>query len=102
MKNGSVKPVFSRNEDINKIAFLNWRMEFGDVNNLFNLADGYFQSASLLTEACLVDNHDKKADIIIFPILACFNHGIELYLKASTLTVTSCLTMTRKLEAHIT
>lgn len=79
----SNKPVFSRNDEIDKMAFLGWRMDFGEITNTVNLAEGYFQSAILQTENCLIDNDGKRADIIIFPILMCLNHGIELYLKAN-------------------
>lgn len=50
---------------------------------MINLAEGYLESAILLTESCLNNNTWKRADIVIFPILMCFNHGIELYLKAN-------------------
>lgn len=70
----SEKPIFSRNDDIDKMAFLNWRMESGEIINLFNLAEGYFQSALILTEECLKENRDKKADIVIFPFRIKHNH----------------------------
>lgn len=60
------------------MAFLNWRMDSGDIINLFNLGDGYFQSALILCKNIIQNNERKKADIIIFPILMNFNHGIEL------------------------
>ncbi len=76
--------IFIGNKNFRKSAFLNWRMDSGEILNVFNMAEGYFQSAIILTEKALEDNRDKKADIIIFPILTCFNHGIELYLKGLT------------------
>lgn len=79
----SNKPIFSRNEEIDKMAFLSWRMDFGAISNMINLAEGYFESAIIQTESCLQDNEWKRADILIFPILTCLNHGIELYLKAN-------------------
>lgn len=79
----NIKPIFSRNDIIDKMAFLDWRMDFGEISNMINLAEGYFQSAILQTESCLQDNTGKRADVIIFPILMCFNHALELYLKAS-------------------
>ncbi|MTK06667.1 MAG: DUF429 domain-containing protein [Hungatella sp.] len=47
------------------------------------IADGYMESALILARKCLEDNNDKKADIVIFPILFSVNHAIELYLKAT-------------------
>jgi hypothetical protein len=38
--------MFSRNEDVDKTAFLNWRTEKGnDILNLLNLADGFMLAA---------------------------------------------------------
>lgn len=90
--------VFSRNDVIDKMAFLDWRMGSGEIQNIINLAEGYFQSAILQTENCLHDNSDKRADIIIFPILMCLNHGIELYLKASILILNKLLNNNLKIE----
>lgn len=78
-----MQPIFSRNADIDKIAFLNWRISVkDDIRNLLNLADGFLLSAIELAKHCLNNNEDKRADILIFPILANANHGIELYLKS--------------------
>ncbi len=94
-----MKPLFSRNEDDTKIAFLNWRIESDDnILNMLNLAEGYMKSALLLTEICLQDNQDKKGDIVIFPIFANFNHGIELYLKAINWTLNKLTGSTRQIE----
>jgi hypothetical protein len=78
-----MRPIFSRNEDIDRIAFLNWRIS-KDTNilNLINMGDGYLLSAIRLAKLCLINNSDKTADIIIFPILMNANHGVEIYLKA--------------------
>tara|TARA_Y100001934_G_C11968941_1_gene593091 strand:+ start:14 stop:628 length:615 start_codon:yes stop_codon:yes gene_type:complete len=76
-----MNPIFSRNDNFRKIAFLNWRMDSEKTQNNKNMAEGYVKSAVILIKECLSDNQDKKADIIIFPILTCLNHGIELYLK---------------------
>jgi len=95
----SIKPIFSRNDDdIDKMAFVNWRMESGELRNLCNLADGYFQSATILIDDCLTENKDKKADIIIFPILACLNHGIELYIKSITLMLNKLIGNNLKID----
>lgn len=78
-----MKPIFSRNDDIDKIAFLNWRIERDNgVLNMINMADGFILSSIRLARLCLINNSDKSADILIFPILTNANHGIELYLKA--------------------
>lgn len=86
-----IQPIFSRNEDISKISFLNWRMESDSITHLFNLGDGYFDSSLILVEKCLEDNKDKKADILIFPIFTSVNHGIEVYLKGLTLLLNKIL-----------
>ena len=36
----------------------------------------------MLAQDCLQDNGDKKADIVVFPMLFSANHAIELYLKS--------------------
>ena len=78
-----MKPFFSRNDDVDKTAFLNWRIsKHKEIKNLINIADGFMLSSIKLAENCLVDNIHKEADILIFPILTNANHGIELYLKA--------------------
>lgn len=77
------KTIFSENEDFNKSAFLNWRTSSNeDIWNLIVLADGFLSSAIELAKKCIQVNKDKKADILIFPILHNANHGIELYLKS--------------------
>lgn len=93
-----VQDIFSRNEVIDKMAFLNWRMENEDIANLFNLGDGYFESALILCNKCLSNNKGKIADILIFPIFMNFNHGIELYLKGLTLTLNELLKVDIKID----
>ncbi|MBC7863536.1 MAG: hypothetical protein IAF38_11210 [Bacteroidia bacterium] len=78
-----MKPIFSGNNDYNKSAFLNWRIsKHDDIFNLLNLAEGFLFSSIEQAKSCLANNDDKRADILIFPILTNANHGIELYLKA--------------------
>lgn len=46
------------------------------------------------------DNGDKKADIVIYPILFNANHAIELYLKAITWTLNILLNKPYKIEGN--
>ena len=64
------------------------------------IADGFMQSSLLTTKAVLEDNGDKKADIIIYPILFNANHSIELYLKAITWTLNILLNKPYKIEEN--
>lgn len=41
------------------------------------IADGYMKAAIMLAQDCLQDNGDKKADIVVFPMLFSANHAIE-------------------------
>ncbi len=94
-----MQDIFSRNIDIDKIAFLNWRISKDDeINNLINLADGFMLSSIEIAKLCLKDNDDKKADILIFPILANANHGIELYLKGIIWLINAILKDSAKTE----
>ena len=96
-----MQPIFSRNIDIDKIAFINWRIAQGDdIRNLLVLADGFMSSAIELSNVCLADNQDKKADALIFPILTNANHGIELYLKAILWTLNKLTETDSKIEGR--
>lgn len=78
-----MKKIFTYNEEINKNAYLNWRTNrYEPIKNLQVLADGYMESSIELAKICLKDNTDKKADILIFPILFSLNQGIELFEKS--------------------
>ena len=82
-RNITMKKVFNYNSDVEKTAYLNWRTNMHEpIQNMNVLAEGYFQSALLLAKECLNNNDDKKADILIFPMLFAVNHGIELYEKS--------------------
>lgn len=97
----SMQPIFSRNIDYTKIAFLNWRIDNGgELRNMLNIAEGYLDSSIALAKYCLLDNEDKKADIIIFPILTNANHGIELYLKALNWLLNRLLNSDKKIEGR--
>lgn len=76
---------FSKNSDIDKTAYMNWRISFqnGTGGQFFTISEGYAESAISLVNECLKDNSDKKADAWIFPILHCIVHSIELALKST-------------------
>jgi hypothetical protein len=97
-----MKKIFSGNEDFNKSAFINWRTsKHEDINNILVLADGFLSSAIELSKNCLANNANKKADILIFPILFNANHGIELYLKALIWTLNKLLNSeTKEKNSH--
>lgn len=93
--------IFQGNEDSRKSAFLNWRVSNTEsIENLFVLAEGFLNSSIQLIQICLDNNDDKKADILIFPILHNLNHGIELYLKAMIWTLNSLLENKQKIEGN--
>lgn len=90
-----MKKVFSYNADIDKNAYMNWRTSrFNQIHNMQVIAEGFFSSAITLAERILVDNHDKKADMLIFPILFNVNHSIEVYLKSICWTLNELLNTT--------
>ncbi|MCH6233945.1 hypothetical protein [Cognataquiflexum rubidum] len=94
-----MKPIFSRNIDINKTAFVNWRTSKNeDIQNMLVLAEGFLTSSIELAKVALASNKDKKADIMIFPILTNANHGIELYLKSLVWTLNKLLKSENKIE----
>lgn len=96
-----LKPIFSRNQDVDKISFLNWRIEDHTAfDNLINIGDGYFMSAQELIKNCLSSNDDKRADILIFPILTNANHAIELYLKGLTWLFNELLKNGKRVEGN--
>ena len=75
--------IFNYNKDIDKTAYLNWRMDFNNSRRQFIvMGEAYFSSAYSLIQQCVSDNNDKKADAWIFPIMFNVVHGIEVYLKA--------------------
>lgn len=66
------------------IATINWRMdESNRYGNYQVIADGYFIAADRLIDSLLRNNVGNDADAVIFPIMFCGYHGIELYLKAT-------------------
>lgn len=74
--------IYKYNADLKKTAFLNWRFHSQGKSNMDVLAEPFMDVAGYILEGLLEDNHDKKADSLIFPILFNMSHGIELYLKA--------------------
>jgi hypothetical protein len=94
-----MKNIFSYNSDINKNAYMNWRTNhFDQIHNMHVIADGFMNSALTLAKACLEDNIDKKADMLIFPILFNLNHGIEVYLKAMSWNLNQLLNKTQTFQ----
>ena len=79
-----LESIFQNNEDMNKTAYMNWRLDaHQDSRRRFVImGEAYFSTAHALIQMCLEDNTDKKADIWIFPIMFNIVHGIEVYLKA--------------------
>lgn len=75
--------IFKDNASIERTAYMNWRTRQDQpIYDMLIIADGYMKAAIMLGKNCLEDNRDKKADIVVFPILFSVNHAIELYLKA--------------------
>jgi hypothetical protein len=94
-----MKEIFSHNVDINKNAYLNWRTDrYSQIHNMIVIAKGFMMSSIMLAKQALADNRDKKADIIIFPIIFNANHAIELYLKAIIWTLNILLEKNGKIE----
>ena len=96
-----MKDVFSYNADIDKNAYMNWRTSHHDhICNMIVIADGFMKSSIMLAEAALLDNIDKKADCIIYPIIFNANHAIELYLKATMWSLNIVLNKEQKIEGQ--
>lgn len=94
----SMPSIFGFNSCVDKSAYLNWRMRFGNSRRKFIvIGEAYFSSAYNLIQQCLIDNEDKKADSWIFPILFNVVHGIEVYLKAINASL-SCILRKEKTE----
>ena len=75
--------IFKDNASIERTAYMNWRTRQDQpIYDMLIIADGYKKAAIMLGKNCLEDNRDKKADIVVFPMLFSANHAIELYLKA--------------------
>ena len=101
MKGAVMKEVFSYNSDTEKTAYMNWRTNrYDEIGNMIVIAEGFMKSAILLAESSLADNSDKKADIIVYPMLFNANHAIELYLKAITWTLNILLNKNKIIEGQ--
>ena len=76
--------IFNYNSDIEKTAYLNWRTSSAHTSRkqFVVLGEAFFSASYNLIQQCLIDNNDKKADSLIFPIMFDIVHGIEVYLKA--------------------
>lgn len=85
--------IFQYNNDIEKTAYLNWRLGFSNESRrqFVILGESFFSSAYYLIEECLNDNSDKKADSWIFPIMFSVVHGTEVYLKAINAVLSTIL-----------
>lgn len=96
-----MQPIFSRNATVDKIAFLNWRMaQETTIRYFMTLGEGYLSSSIILAKQCLIFNRNKQADILIFPILATANHGIEMYLKAIMWSLNIALGSGKRIEGR--
>ena len=94
-----IQPIFSRNEDHRKIAFLNWRFQgYSEIQNLMTMANGFILAAIELADYSLRNNQHKIADILIFPVLTNANHGIELYLKGITWAINQLSGLSLRVE----
>lgn len=97
--NKDFKKIFTSNNDINKTAYMNWRMDNYDIENMIIMAEGYIDSAIIIIDDIVNSgNKFKKADNLIFPILFNANHGIELYLKATIWALNILLDDNHKIE----
>ena len=79
-----MEKIFSYNVDIDKTAYMNWRTrQHQPIHDMIIIADGYMKAAIMLAQDCLQDNMDKKADIVVFPMLFSANHRSlpEIYSK---------------------
>lgn len=94
----SLANIFEPNQNINKNAYLNWRMDFASTRRrrFVIVGKAYFDTAFYMLIECLEDNFDKKADIWIFPILFHIVHGIEVYLKAINMSYSVALGKDKK------
>lgn len=64
-------------------AILNYRLNQNDEKiNLSVMADGFFKASLILTRECIEKDTLNDKDVVIFPMVFCLNHGIELYEKS--------------------
>ena len=76
-----MKPIFIGQENSDYTTKLSWSSEENKIINVLRLADGFLQSATVLSKQSMEDENLQTKDVLIFPILANAHHGIELYLK---------------------
>lgn len=94
----SLVSIFEPHSDIDKNAYLNWRMDFTHTRRrrFVIVGQAYFDTAYYMLQECLRDNLDKKADAWIFPILFHIVHGTEVYLKAINMSYSVALGKDKK------
>ena len=64
-------------------AILNYRLDQNDEKiNLSVMADGFFKASLILIRECIEKDTLNDKDVVIFPMIFCLNHGIELYEKS--------------------
>ena len=91
--------INSVNDDIRKNAYLNWRTDRNDqIKNFHVMAKGYYEAAKTLADSILRDNTNKRADILVYPMLFDLNQCIELYLKMLQWMLNKLLNNTQKFE----
>ena len=74
-----MEKIFSYNVDIDKTAYMNWRTRpHQPIHDMMIIADGYMKAAIMLAQDCLQDNMDKKADIVVFPILVLCQEKVQI------------------------
>ena len=63
-----VETFFAYNKDIDKTAYMNWRLSFDRsfASQFFTLADGFFETSIKMIDICLEDNSDKKRIVGFF------------------------------------
>lgn len=77
--------LFTRNPDIKKNGYPNWRRNTESSWDFFTYSEMYKNSADILISS-VSDNTGYKADEIIIPSIFLYRHSVELILKGILLT----------------